>query len=109
VTITEFLLEQIEADLNAECGGTGEYARCADFCDQADRHAEARRRIVELHLPTSEGYPARSYSDGAVPECCGICSGDGEYPKPGNWPCETLKLLALPYSDRAGYDKGWRL
>ncbi len=51
---------------------------------------EAKRRIVEAHDLNEERLDI---------EC-----GEVEH----NWPCLTLKLLALPYADRPGYREEWR-
>ena len=53
---------------------------------------EAKRRIVEKH---SFGW----VEHGAYRTCI-----EDNY----EWPCHTLRLLALPYADRDGYDPAWR-
>ncbi|MFI2663254.1 DUF6221 family protein [Micromonospora carbonacea] len=53
---------------------------------------EAKRRIIDLH-------PAAGLR--SAPESCGSCVS---YPGP----CDTLRLLALPYADRPGYREEWR-
>jgi hypothetical protein len=63
---------------------------------------DAKRRIIELHRPKSALATAHCEVcadgvDGDGDDCCGYWV---EY-KP--WPCETVKLLALPYADRPGY------
>jgi hypothetical protein len=52
---------------------------------------EAQRRIVELH-PKS----VHNYSNDT-------CFGCGE-----DWPCPTLRLLALPYVDHPDYRQEWK-
>ena len=61
---------------------------------------EAKRRIVELHKETlierlDDEFPGDS--------CDALCVVDND-----DFPCVTLRLLALPYSDREGYDPAWR-
>ncbi len=62
---------------------------------------DAKRRIVALH--TLE----ESYLD------CPTCT-DRDYrtrrydDDKQSWPCDTLKLLTLPYSDRPGYREEWK-
>lgn len=53
---------------------------------------DAKRRIIELH-PSANLLSA--------PESCESC-----VVIPG--PCATLRLLALPFSDRPGYRDEWR-
>lgn len=57
---------------------------------------EAKRRIVDLH----EGEHACSTydRDGNIDNCTWVIGY-----------CSTLRLLALPYADRAGYRKEWGL
>jgi hypothetical protein len=57
------------------------------------REIEAKRRIVDAHerRPMPGGYTAD----------CAQCWG-------AVWPCPTLRLLALPYDDRPGYQEAWR-
>lgn len=62
------------------------------------RDVESKRKLIEEH---------RRY--GRVEPCCAICgerSNDGDLY--GEWPCDTLKLLALPFSDRPGYRSEWK-
>lgn len=56
---------------------------------------EAKRRIVELHRRV---YPGR--------DICDTCGMFGE--SDVDWPCETLRLLALPFADHRDYRKEWR-
>jgi Family of unknown function (DUF6221) len=53
---------------------------------------DAKRRIVAMHLPEPMGYIEAD----RCPQC--------RLP----WPCETMRLLALPYADREGYRDEWR-
>jgi hypothetical protein len=61
------------------------------------REVEAKRRLLDLHEPGTQ-----EYVDGDV---CMVCTlqGDGPY-----YPCDTLRLLALPYADHPDYREDWR-
>lgn len=63
---------------------------------------EAKRRIVEHHSgrPTFSNWPTSC--DGCSEDCL-YCEGEHA------WPCQTLRLLALPYVDHPDYDEAWRL
>lgn len=43
-------------------------------------------------------------------EVCTICHHypDGETPERAAWPCLTVRVLAVPYADRPGYQESWR-
>lgn len=53
---------------------------------------EAKRRILALHGQSSASV-------------CDLCSSDSHVVQ---MPCLTVRLLALPYADRPGYDERWR-
>ncbi len=55
---------------------------------------EAKRRIVEHHA-------IGVYGD----ESCSICTEVGTQAQ--EWPCLTLRLLAMPYADHADYLAEW--
>jgi hypothetical protein len=57
---------------------------------------DAKRRIVELH---SRGHECSVYDrHGEVDSCCYVHDFEA---------CSTLRLLALPYRDRPGFDPEW--
>ena len=57
---------------------------------------EAKRRIVvDLHRPVT---------DGEGDWFCDMLETGAE----SNWPCETIRLLALPYADHSDYREEWR-
>jgi len=58
---------------------------------------EAKRRIVDEHTG--------SWSHG-VGLTCDCCAGGGGFG--ADWPCVTLRLLALPYDQHAAYRTEWR-
>lgn len=56
------------------------------------REVEAKRTILAMHAPSERTeYGA---------QVCSRCSDLS--------PCDTLRLLALPYSDHPDYDESWR-
>ncbi|MCX4231970.1 DUF6221 family protein [Streptomyces ortus] len=65
------------------------------------REIEAKRQLIHEHADVNDG-------------SCGTCvDGAWGYPthggsSPQRYPCKTLRLLALPYADRPGYDESWR-
>lgn len=63
---------------------------------------EAKRRIVESHEDAGKSW-SRS---GGIEHACSMCGTADEYPV--EWPCLTLRLLALPYADHPDYDQSWR-
>lgn len=71
---------------------------------------EAKRQIVELHQAED-----RSGGWGAPADWrCRECGGRTAHPNLGwmpfarKWPCNTLRLLALPYADHPDYRDEWR-
>lgn len=56
---------------------------------------ESKRRIINEHLPADFGH-----------EFCRICSPLGE--RFASFPCDTLRLLALPYAGMPGWNEAWR-
>jgi hypothetical protein len=66
---------------------------------------EAKRRIVELHRDggESQGYLPGGYGD--MDHACITCGSFGEYGEP--WPCDTLRLLALPYAKHGDWREEW--
>lgn len=60
------------------------------------REIDAKRQLVEQHRPVGYGDVCLSYCRTRTPS------------QPQAWPCLTLRLLALPYADRPGYQESWR-
>jgi hypothetical protein len=56
---------------------------------------EAKRRIVEMHWDTD-------------PSCARCANPDDEMTNEP-WPCQTLRLLALPYADHPDFQPEWRV
>lgn len=75
------------------------------------REVEAKRRLVELHQPANpDAVPCEGYA--GWPDkpwfYCATCGSGEPNEYPITWPCETIKLVALPYADRPGYLDTWR-
>jgi hypothetical protein len=65
---------------------------------------DAKRRILDEH----EAMAGDTYGQRAGQDVCETCkeSGSRYYHEP--YPCPTVRLLALPFADRPGYQEGWR-
>jgi len=106
MTLTDFLLARIAEDEFAADtpltlqSWTGR--RVLAECD-------AKRRIVELHQPVEFGAGTR-HPDAYMPDrpICQTCGSGEPYEYPVDWPCGTLKLLALTYADHPGFRDEWR-
>lgn len=71
------------------------------------REVDAKRQLLALHEPSRNvGADSNEDDSSAFVVCCGLCQVG--VVQDGDWPCETLRLLALPYSDRPGYREEWR-
>lgn len=71
------------------------------------REIEAKRRLLDLHEPAMN--PGRDSDDDDPSTWLPVCSTcQVEIARPGDWPCEHLRLLALPYADRPGFREEWR-
>lgn len=64
---------------------------------------DAKRRILDLHAPVN-GYDP----NGPVCSTCGEPGNLGDETAVVRWPCPTVRLVVLPYADRAGYQAEWR-
>jgi hypothetical protein len=104
VTLTEFLLVRIDEQESAWSELTDlvtkpDYAKLARWM-VAD--CEARRQIVQLHEGAT-AYDGTNY--------CTVCSNvdrTGLDTDLEPMPCETLRLLALPYADHPDWRDDWR-
>lgn len=63
------------------------------------REVEAKRRIIDLHRPVGK---RSTGSGGGTVKDCQICDHF-----PAQFPCLTLRLLALPYADHPLYREEW--
>jgi hypothetical protein len=64
------------------------------------REIDARRRIMDCH---------ESWVAGNGDTICGRCGREHIEGRPGgHFPCQTLRLLALPYADHPGYREEWK-
>jgi hypothetical protein len=59
------------------------------------REIDAKRQLLALHRPVEQ---RSTGSGGGTVTDCQVCSHF-----PAQYPCATLRLLALPYADRPGY------
>lgn len=98
-------MTQILTFLNARFGEDERDDRCDG---RSRRDAQAKRRILALH-PMSSTDPIWSYgpdTDVPVRHHCECQTDDGLIY--GEWPCETLRLLAWPYDQHPDYDESWQ-
>lgn len=75
--------------------------------EQTLREVEAKRRILDLHAPV----PTFHHDQPQCEYCASLChsrSGLGCDSPDAPYPCDTVRLLALPYADRPGYRDEWR-
>jgi hypothetical protein len=65
------------------------------------REVEAKRELLKLHARHEwlDGCDVCDFAN----ESCGCVSGPST-----NYPCDTVKLLALPYADHPDFDPDWR-
>lgn len=127
LTLTDFLLARIAED-EAAIDVDGSFGRPDPVGDRPLQRwdydemligparmlaeCEAKRRIVELHppgLPVIVDMPAPPGSMASrihVPSpdkpSCARCGPTVE------WPCQTLRVLAMPYVDHPDYREEWR-
>lgn len=76
---------------------------------------DAKRQIIELHQPITDPTPPFKNTEGFL---CSICTaaGGAMYDQQRGilftdltvFPCRTLRLLALPYTDHPDYRDEWR-
>lgn len=69
------------------------------------REIEAKRRLVFLHEPMvlRAGGGAAHFDTTTV---CRTCEPPKVFPETA-YPCDTIRLLALPYADRSDYRQEW--
>lgn len=68
------------------------------------------RELVKAHPPVDDPYSltgrvCATCNDGSL----SLESGGRLSTAPATWPCRTLRLLVLPYADRADFHPDWRL
>lgn len=114
MNIEDFLTARFEDDttsarqwlvrlVNAPAGSWQDWVRSIGKRMLVD--AETKRRIVALHQPWPE-----PYADGIG---CERCNSQDDvvtvFPEADHFPCETLRLLAAPYSWHPDFDPAWKL
>jgi len=67
---------------------------------------DAKRRILALHEPVilRAGGGAEHFNTTRV---CRSCEPPKQFPEAA-YPCDTIRLLALPYADHPEYQDAWR-
>ena len=100
MTLTEFLLARIAEDegharklLETDRRPVLSLASTVNHPARLLAECEAKLRIVDWHLP-----------DHLEPDICTTCASYAE-----DYPCRTIRALALPYADHADFDESWRL
>jgi len=63
---------------------------------------DAKRRILDEHAPFSQ---PQKMAWGEIIACSTCGSVDDS---PTEWPCSTVRLMALPYADHPDYREEWR-
>lgn len=105
--LAAWLQAEIE-ELSREVEDASRHPDNVKVCAYLASNLDALRRLVEVHQPGGQ----TSLGDDDDPESwrkyCKTCGSGEPYEYPVWWPCETLKLLALPCADRPGYRDEWR-
>lgn len=79
-----------------DCNDSGFYERFNN--ERVLAEIDAKRRILDLHHETEmESEPDHDRLGAGCAECHHF-----------DWPCDTIRLLALPYAGRDGYREEWR-
>jgi hypothetical protein len=113
LSLVEFLTARLNDDEAAELGGIAAASATAEeagdwlWVKRSRAEREAKRRIVDLHPPTD---PYNREGDRYCRRC--LSPGyDTGYPDEwcqDDWPCPTLRLLALPFADHPDYREEWK-
>lgn len=73
---------------------------------------DAKRQMLDLHEPEPHrgGWPIADLTRcGYCARLCHSSSGIScDVPTDALYPCDTVRLLALPFADRPGYREEWR-
>lgn len=119
MTLVEFLNARLAEDAQADwhdrasdCDtynfyeDTGVMGSCdCDVPQRIAREVEAKRRLIELHERVQLD---QNFCE--LEACCELCSnwdqeGLKQFYEP--WPCDSLRLLALPYADHPDFQAEW--
>jgi hypothetical protein len=94
-------------------GGSNLVARCGEMYFDGENYrnhiarwdparvladVQAKRRIIDLHQPREYSRPHLQLPNCI---CCSYCAWQPE------WPCVTMRLLALPYAGHDSYRAEW--
>ncbi|WP_107427538.1 DUF6221 family protein [Streptomyces glaucescens] len=72
-------------------------ARAPGEAERVLAEVDAKRDLLELHRQLEDSEEMLDF--------CATCDATGKYPE---YPCRTLRLLALPYADHPDYNEAWR-
>lgn len=118
--LVQFLRDRLNEDEQTAraCAGNGEWAAKdiaiygADLSPEVRAHmarhdparalaeVAAKREILSLHRRMTK---RSTGSGGGTLEDCSLCNHF-----PAQYPCLTLRLLALPYASHSDYSEAWR-
>lgn len=98
MTLVEFLLARI-AEVEEAARRSTDLGDMESlwYPDTILADCEAKRRIIGLHEPGGQYV----WGDGPACSTCGDVVTV-------QWPCDTLRTLALPYADHRDYQPEWR-
>ncbi|MER7047743.1 DUF6221 family protein [Streptomyces jumonjinensis] len=89
----------IVAPENADPDGVGRHVARWDP-ERVLAEVDAKRRMLDVHRRV---HRRSTGSAGGINEDCAICDHF-----PAQYPCGTLRLLALPYAAHPDYQEAWR-
>lgn len=117
ITITEFLTARYDED--QERAGSGWGSLREERWENTNEGQSiltprgvladiaAKRAILRLHQNAGYGYDA-SPPYGETGSCSECTDRDYVGLVDGDWPCDTLRALALPYAEHRDYHEEWR-
>ncbi len=107
MTLEEFLRAQlydIKADAEFYLANDADPAG-AEWAQLALADVEAKQRILELHHPSEQTIDGKAVCARCVdPDAWNVT----RLPDEEVYPCETVRLLALPYANHSSYRQEWR-
>lgn len=81
----------------------------SQFCDfkAALADVDAKLKIIGMHVPDQKYCTGDSDLPEAWHVTCKSCGGS-PYDYPVDWPCDTIRALALPYQSHSLYQESWK-